>query len=386
MGEQLLLEVGCSRDACVRQRQELQEARAQIQKLTSTVRDQAKAIAELTDDCPPAAPSLAIVYWLFSQTQSTKANWKDHWNRLIPVVNALGDIPAIKLTPMAWETHRTKRKQTAMGRHGRPIKDSILNVELSRTKELLKWAVNNKLIKYNPLASAKAHKTIGHRETWLGPEYVDRLLAAADDVVDKRLADGDDSGLRSKVLRAFILCCHDSMLRLNEARNLRRDRIGPDGRVELAASETKSRKRRTIFLTPRTLEAIAMLAPIPGCPFVFADQDGQIAERRIHYWFRTCAKLAGVDAYAAPGEVQIRPHDLRASGATTADEHGARAKALQDALGHAVISTTARYMRSEQSSNARTVATVIISATDPRRGAKRAKRKTAPVFNVRLQT
>jgi integrase len=375
MGEQLLLEVGCSRDACVRQRQELQEARAQIQKLTSTVRDQAKAIAELTDDCPPSAPSLAIVYWLFSQTQSTKANWKDHWNRLIPVVNALGDIPAIRLTPMMWETHRTQRKLTAMGRHGRPIKDSILNVELSRAKELLKWAVNHKLIKYNPLASAKAHKTIGHRETWLGPEYVDRLLAAADDVVDKRLPTGDDDGLRAKVLKAFVLCCHDSMLRLNEARNLRRDRIGADGRVELAAAETKGRKRRTIFLTPRTLEAIAMLAPIPGCPYVFADEDGQIAERRIHYWFRTCAKLAGVDAYVAPGEVQVRPHDLRASGATTADENGARATAVRDALGHAFLSTTERYLRSERRENARTVADVIVEATDQRRAPRRAVKR-----------
>jgi integrase len=385
MGEQLCIDVACPRVACVRLRNELHSAKAQIQQLTATVRDQAKALAELTDECPPWAPSLACVYWLYGPTRWSEPNWGRVWNRLVPVVDALGDVPAAKLTPMRWDLHRNERKRLAKGRYGEAIKDSCLNLELGYTKQMLDWAVTNKLLKYNPLKAAKALKTQAHRETWLAPDYVDRLLAAADDVVDKRLSDGDDNGLRSKVLRAFVLCCHDSMLRFNEARNLRRDRIGTDGRVDLAAVETKSRKRRTVFLTPRTLEAIAALPVNPRSPYVFSDDDGQIGDRRIHYWFRRACELAGVDAYAATGERQIRPHDLRASGATTADEHGARATAIRDALGHAEISTTAKYLRSELRENARTVATVIISATDKRRSAKRAKRnQPAPVFNVRL--
>jgi integrase len=298
------------------------------------------------------------------------------------VVDELGDLPAIKLTPDKWALHVTMRKQTAKGRYGEPIKDSCLNLELGRAKEMLTWAVNAKLIKFNPLTPAKAIKTVAHRETWLAPDYVDRLLLAADDVVDKRLAAGDDNGLRAKVLKAFILCCHDSMLRFNEARNLRRDRIGSDGRVELAARETKSKKRRTIFLTPRTMEAIARLPVNPRIPYVFADEAGQIVERRIHYWFRRACEIAGVDAYAAPGERQIRPHDLRASGATTADENGARATAVRDALGHSLLSTTEKYLRSERRENARMVAEVIVAATDKRRGPKRSVARSIRKYAV----
>jgi integrase len=346
--------------------------RKQVAELTQIAKDQARALAELTDECPPWAPSLAIVYWQYGPTQWAKPNWPRVWNRLVPVVDALGDLPAMKLTMQKWDLHIAQRKQLAKGRYGEPIKDSCLNLELSYTKQMLGWAVANKLIKYNPLASAKAIKTIAHRETWLGPEYIESLLLAADDVVDKRLSDGDDNGLRARVLKAFILCCHDSMLRFEEARNLRRDHVGDGGRVELAARETKSRKRRTVFLTPRTMEAIALLPVNPKTPYVFADEDGQIGQRRIHYWFRRACEIAGVDAYAAPGERQIRPHDLRASGATTADEHGARATAVRDALGHSLLSTTERYLRSERRENARNVAEVIVAATDKRRGPRRA--------------
>ncbi|HEX3905577.1 MAG TPA: site-specific integrase, partial [Polyangia bacterium] len=166
-------------------------------------------------------------------------------------------------------------------------------------------------------------------------------------------------------------------------------RIGENGRVELSARETKGNKRRTIFLTPRTLEAIDELpAANPSNPFVFADPDPPhplaknqsekprpIHQRRLHYWFRSLCVLAGVDSRAAPGDNQIRPHDLRASGATTADENGARPSAIRDALGHAFIATTQIYLRSEKAGNALSVARVIASVTDVRRGPKKAVEK-----------
>ena len=375
--------LACQCTDAERLRRELEEARLQVVQLTQIAKDQARAIAELTEECPPWAPSVAILYWLYAPTREADPNYRHLWARLVPTVNALGDLPAMKLTPLVWDTHRASRRKTALGRYGEPIKEATLNMELVRIKEMLGWAVRNKFLKYNPISAARPVKTVNNRETWLVPDQVERLLAAADDVTDKRSDEGNDDGFRSKVLRAFTLACHDSMLRYNEARNLRRDRIRADGRVELAGAETKGRKRRTIFLTPRTLEAIAAL-PVHG-PYVFADADGQLHERRIRRWFRRCCVVAGVDVYAAPGEMQIRPHDLRASGATTADEHGARAKAIQDAMGHSQFSTTAPYLRSEKSSNARTVATVIISATEPRRGAKRAMPRP-PVIRVNVQT
>src|SRR6185437_8332885 len=87
----------------------------------------------------------------------------------------------------------------------------------------------------------------------------------------------------------------------------------------------------------------------------------------------TSLYLAGVDSNAAPGDVRVHRHDLRASGASTADENGARATALRDAMGHSFLATTEIYLRSGQAENARTVATVMHNATgSSRRGPRMA--------------
>lgn len=347
--------------------------RLQIEKLTAIARDQAKALAELTDESPPWAPSVAIIYWLYWPTCLARANWRKIWNRLIPFVDAVGDMPAMKLTPATWTAHRGRRRMDPSPVTGKPPKDSTLNRELERAKEMLDWAVENKLMKYNPLRPAKAVPTVTRRETALPTADVDRLLAAADDVVDRRRADGDDDGFRALVLRAYVLCLHDSMLRPGEARSIQRDRIGPDGRVEVWSRESKNKKRRSVFLTPRTLEAVAALPSDPSCPYLFARDGAQLGGRLLSYWFRALAKVAGIDVLAAPGDDSVHAHDLRASGATTADENGARATAIRDALGHKRLATTEIYLRSGQAESARSVSQVMIAATEKRRGPRRAK-------------
>jgi integrase len=363
--------------------------REQVRQLTIVARDQASALAELTNDCPPSAPSLAIIFWLYGPTRWHEKQWPAIATKLRFLISDIGDLPAMKLSPIVWSEHLSRRRLQPNPRTGKPICDFVLNTYLGRVKEMMNWAVANKIIKYSPIASVKPLKATCRRETWLPPPDVDRLLEATTQLVDRRLPEGDDNGVREKVMRAFVLCLHDSMLRFSEAQMLRRDRIREDGRVELSSRETKGNKRRTIYLTPRTLEAIADLpAPDPGNPFVFADPDPPhplaknqneksrpVHQRRLHYWFRRLCELAGVDSRAAPGDVRVRPQDLRASGATTADEHGARPNAIRDALGHSFIATTQIYLRSEQAGNSLSVAKVIASVTDVRRGPKKAPRK-----------
>jgi integrase len=348
---------------CPRLRVELEDARNQIAKLTAIARDQAKALAELTDESPPWAPTLATVYWRYGPTRWAEPVWPKAWERLHPTVDALGDLPAIKLTPEVWGVHRAQRRLVP-SRLGTPLKDSTLNLELGRAKEMLDWAVNSKLIKYNPLKSAKAVPTVQRRETRLPPDDLERLLAAADDVVDERLPEGDDDGYRALVLKAFTLCCFDSMLRTNEALNLQHNRIRDDGRTEVASRQSKNKRARVVFLTPRTLEAIAKVPRDPEAPqFVFARKGLRLNNKAVGDWFRRCAKKAGVDSLAAPGDDRVVPRDLRASGATAADEAGARATAVRDTLGHAHLATTEIYLRSEKEESARLVASAIIAAT-----------------------
>lgn len=348
--------------------------RDQVRRLTLVAQDQAKAIAELTDETPPWAPSLAIVYWQWSDAKRDSHSWKHCFNRIRPLISNLGDLPAQQMSPRHWDQHRAWRK-TQLTRFGTPPCDHTLNMELQRAKEMLDFAVERGLMKFNRLTPAKMVKTISQRETKLSADDIERLLEAADDVIDERLCEGDDDGQRSAILRAFILASFDSMLRHNETRHLRRDRMGPGGVVELLATETKSRKRRTIVLTPRTIEAIAKIVPTPGNPYVFVSPEtkGLIGENTIRTWFRKAAKISGVDARATPRDRAVRIHDCRSGGATLADANGARPNAIRTAMGHGQISTTEKYLRADEESNAHEIAEVMIEATT---GDRRGPRKS----------
>jgi integrase len=350
----------------LRLRAELADARLKIDLLTLTVRDQAKALAELTDECPPWAPSVACVYWLYSETRRSDACWYNIWKALRPLVDDVGDLPAAKLRPLVWERHRARRRAS-----GRAC-DSTLNVALGRVKEMLDWAVAGNVLRFNPLAAARGVKAKNRRDTALLLGDVDSLVAACKLVKDGRRT--RDDGLRRRVLEAFVLALHDSMLRFDEARMLLRQRIGADGRVELVG---KGGKRRVVFLTARTLRAIAAL-PVDPSGYVFAEDGRVLHERRLHYWWTKLRKVSGIDRSAVPGE-HVVPHVLRASGATNADEAGARATAIRDALGHSRLATTEIYLRSAQAENARSVAVVMARAI--RRGPKKATGGYAKVLS-----
>lgn len=351
--------------------------RAQVDQLTATVRDQARALAEFADDVPPWAPSLAIVYWLYGPTRWHEPCWPTLAAKLRPLIRDVGSLPAQKLTPMAWAEHVSRRK-TERDRRGNLPKDTQLNMELTVAKMMLSWAVANKIpgIRFNPLQPARAIPTAARRETAIGPGDLDRLLESCDAVVDRR-AD-DDDGTRGKTLRAFVLCLFDSMLRFSEAHQLRWDRIGGDGRVEIIG---KGRKRRTVFLTYRTMDAIEEVPRDPLLPQVFVAGGRLLAQMTMRRWFRIACKHAGVDALVSPGDVRLRPHDLRASGATTADELGARPTAIRDTLGHASLKTTEIYLRSDKSNNSRHVGEKM-TELDPRRGPKKVPRSTKKILQA----
>lgn len=301
-----------------------------------------------------------------------ETGWKLIASAIRPLLADIGNLPAPLLTPMKWDEHRARRRQV-ITRTGAPPKDSTLNIELIYARAMLNWAVERGMVKRNPLLLAKPVATLSQRETRLTPGDVEKLLVAADDVINRRIRDGDDDGSWSRLLKAFLLCIFDSMLRFNEARLLRLGRIEPDGAYELLASETKSAKRRFVKLSPRALEAIAEIRRPERAVYVFEDMNGLATENRLRHYFRRACELSGVDARATERDVRVRPHDARAGGATAADENGARARAIQRTLGHASLRMTERYLRSDDQENARHVAEAIERATrvGPKKAAAR---------------
>jgi integrase len=266
--------------------------------------------------------------------------------RLDPLMRRLGDRQASELTPLLWAEHRAVRSVEPSGRGARkPPCAHLLNIELFRTKEMLRFAVANKLLEASPLEAAKPARAISARETWIEEADLQRLLKACGDLRDGRRRRNDPHD-RPALMRAFILCCFDSMLRFNEARHLRRDRIGLNGLVELSAHATKGRKMRVVALTDRTIAAIKAIPVRSPDPHVFHnfERGGLYAEQTIRFHFRAACKQAGVDERVAPGDGRLHIHDLRHSGASVADANGASALAIKEALGHSKLSTTERYM------------------------------------------
>lgn len=301
--------------------------------------------------------TLATLFDAYDKTRAGEVGWRTNRYRLTALVRRLGELPACRLTPMAWAEHQAARAQE-ITIFKRPPSQHVLGVELGWAKALLKFGVTNGLLESNPLVAAKAPRTVSARETWLDEAGMQALLGGV----------GKISGDRNQVLmRAFILLCLDGMLRHDEARKLRRDQIR-DGVIELSAKGTKSKRRRTVGLTPRVLRALADLPPVLGSPLVFANPKTKraYAASSFRIWFRTACEASGVDALAAAGE-RVVIHTLRHSGASAADARGASPMAIKDCLGHSSLAITERYLHRHRDSGARDLAKLMADGAEKER-------------------
>ncbi len=316
--------------------------RAQIAALTAAV--ERLAVAK-----PTPTITVASLFSEFEKTRSTQRSWRENRNRLVPLVRRLGDLPAAHLTPLAWAEHRAARALEEHRWGGLP-KPHTLSIELGRAKELLNFGVSMGLLDVNPLARVKREKTVSQRETWLDDDGVVQLFTGL----------GKLPGERPRlIMHAFILLCLDGMMRFNEARGMRRDRIR-GGLVELAAKSTKSRRSRTIGLTPRTLAAIEAIPPVVGSPYIFANPSHgrPYSAMMIRYWFRAVCVASKVDTLAADGE-RVVIHTLRHSGASAADARGAPATAIRDGLGHSTLAVTEKYLHRHKAAGAIELAAIL---------------------------
>jgi site-specific recombinase XerD len=362
-------------DGETRLREQLAAAWAEVRTLRRTVAHQARLLEHLAPETHPAAPSVACLYWLYSLAHEHAPGWYDAWLKLQPSLRGLGSLPAPEVTPVVWARHVAQRRHE-VHRLGRPPCDQTLNVELSRLKALLSWAVANQMLAYNPLQAAKRTKTRCQRETRLTPADIDQLLHEAESLRDRRVREGDDDGHRSKMLQAAALVWHDSMMRFNEGRHLRRSHIQANGDYMIPRDDTKTDAgERTVTLTPRTLEAIARVPVHPASDYVFVNmRTGKLLSKSSLYrWFRWTAASSRLDAKAAPRDRRLVIHHLRHAGATAADAAGVRPGALSTVLGHKDPRTTSRYVHREKSESARHVAEMIQAATD-RVGPQKKKR------------
>lgn len=277
-------------------------------------------------------------------------SWRLERARLEPFVEALGDVKAIDVNPVAWADFRSRRR-SFKGKHLHP---ATLDTELIRARQMFGWAVREKRLSRNPLAEAKLSGARSARETWLTWEQVETLLGAC---------------RPNPFLHAWVLVAVGTGMRLAETLTLRHDRIGGDGVVTINAVQTKSKRKRIIALPPRAMEAVAGLPRHYTSPYVFWSKQTakSIHPSTLEKWFREAVEKCGLDAICAEGDKKLRPHDCRHSHASLADAAGASPTAISEQLGHADLRTTSRYLHRKQSDRALEIAGLM-----ERRPAKRA--------------
>ncbi len=339
-------------------RRQLIAAWDEIKDLRRTVAHQARLLENLSSETHPAAPSLNAIYWLFSDTRRHDRSWYLHWQRLLPSLRGMGTMPAPEITPLVWNRHVAARRHEEQRGGGTPS-SITLNIELARLKAMLDWAVENRMLDFNPLRAAKRIKVRDQRETRLSPDDIDRLLLEAESLRDHRLAEEDDDGTRSKLLQASALCWFDSMMRVSEARHIKRSMIQPNGDYRIPREHTKTDAgERTVTLTARTLEAIRAVPVHPHSDYVFTNPNtGKLLSyHTLRRWFRWTCERARMDAKAAPRDRRIVIHHVRHAGATAADAAGVRPGALSTVLGHRDGRSTARYIHREGIESAHHVA------------------------------
>lgn len=120
--------------------------------------------------------------------------------------------------------------------------------------------------------------------------------------------------------------------RASEACHLRWDDVQP-GWMTLTG---KGGHQRTVPVHPSLADALARWKPRCASPmWVLPGTSGPWAYASLWYAIREISEASGVD---------MHPHSLRATFATTLLDRGADVRTVQQLLGHASIGTTARYL------------------------------------------
>lgn len=205
-----------------------------------------------------------------------------------------------------------------------------VNRELSLMRVMLNFAKRQGWILKNPFdAGDPVIKPADEvkRERVLSFEEEDRLLLAC-------------TGRREH-LRALLICALDTGLRKSEMLSLRWSDVDLDtGLIRARANTTKTRKARTVGITPRLrveLEQLQLLA---------SDTDARIFNQNdLKRAFGTACRLAGIE--------DLRWHDLRHTATTRMIEGGLAPMIVMKITGHTQHATFARYVNADDSAATR---------------------------------
>lgn len=241
------------------------------------------------------------------------------------LVEHFGGLRVRAITHSDLEDFRNKRLQTATRRSTTRSVASV-NRELALMRSVLNFAKRQGWLNRNPFdAGDPLINTADEikRERILTFEEEERLLLAC---TEKR-----------EHLRPMMICALDTGLRKSEMLSLRWADVDLEsGLIRARSSTTKTRKARTVGITPRLraeLERMRELAGDEAETLIFNQKDFKRA-------FATARDLAGVE--------NLQWHDLRHTATTRLVQGGVAPMIVMKLTGHTQMATFARYVNANE--------------------------------------
>ncbi len=303
--------------------------------------------------------TLGQLFMAYKKSRPRGRYWQQTRNLLRPFVVKFWRRPAASLSLADWEEHRRARRKEKT-RLGSPPRELTLNLELLRTKQMFKFAVEEDKLTRSPLRKAKYVKTRERRESWFTAEQIQQLIDASTCLRWRH---------QQLAFAALVTVMGDTGLRISEALSLRWDRITLKGVTSVLG---KGAKTRVVAFTPRAMEALATLDRHPNTPKVFVNYTTwkPFDASTVRRWFKKAIKFAGLEGVKADGDLALVPHILRHSAASIADERGAPATWIQAMLGHSSLDTTRVYLHRSTQDAALRMAAIMSGRKGPRKSPK----------------
>ena len=295
----------------------------------------------------------AVEQYYLPHVKATKSSWMtDEVLLRCHILPALGErkLSSITMEDVAALLAAMRHGGKALGPRGRSKARhshgrDYANGTCNRVKVLIRYLYNLAIdtwklagVKTNP-AKDIPDWPASHRQVFLSPQEIERLLAAGRDV----------QGMHNPHTLPIVMLLTLTGVRKSNAVHAEWAEFDRErGLWHLPAHKTKQRKAQTIHLAHEVLQLLAHLpSASTGERYLFANPKTGQPYRAIYCSWDSMRKRAGL--------AHLRMHDLRHTFASLLINGGASLFLVQNALGHASPQTTMRYAHLAESTQRQAV-------------------------------
>jgi len=270
----------------------------------------------LPDDRPKISFSEAADSFL----AFSKARKKSHHRDLVSVkaLSAFfGARPLESLTPNLVEDYLAFRKKKAEEK-GRSLKGSTLNREMACLKTIVRRAMINRQINWNPVEGLKMFREFSRNRTLTSEEY-------------QKLLDNCSPHYRPVVQLAY-----DTGMRRGEVVGLKWENVDlKDGVITLKSGDTKTQEEREIPLDEDLINLFRRIPKVLGSPYVFNFRGHGMKDPKTAF-LRACERAKITDFHF---------HDLRHCAITNLRKSGVSDTTIMSISGHKTYAVFKKYDR-----------------------------------------